>query len=379
MKKNVLIVFAHPETTSLTRQLVDVSTQTLQEQGHNVMLSDLYSMNWKAVFDKDDFPNRVNADCLSFIDESKHAFLTDQQTIDVTSEQEKLFSADAVIFHFPLWWFSMPAILKGWIDRVFAYGLAYGYKDEGNRLRYGEGGFKGKRAILSVCVGGPEKDYSPRGIDGPLEQLLFPITHGMLFFSGMDVLPTYAVYGTGQITPANVESAKSAWQSRLENLFEETPIAFRHQNDGDYPDHHILADHIAVGQTGLLAHIDKKDDLTMNPMDTYFTLSDTAGDNVEDFNKLIALFDPNGTLEAASGPSFTGREELTKFFREFFAQNEKLRHVWVTEKTEDGYEIRWAVAVLSKNGDTFSLKGSDYGKINAEGLIYHLKTETQNL
>lgn len=111
----------------------------------------------------------------------------------------------------------------------------------------------------------------------------------------------------------------------------------------------------------------------MNPMDTYFTLSDTAGDNLEDFNKLIALFDPNGTIEPASGPSFTGREELTKFFREFFAKNEKSRHVWVTEKKEDGYETQWAVAVLRKNGDTFSLKGSDYGKVNEQGLIYHLK------
>ena len=48
----------------------------------------------------------------------------------------------------------MPAILKGWVDRVFAYGLAYGFKGAGNRYRYGDGGFKGKRALLSVAVGG---------------------------------------------------------------------------------------------------------------------------------------------------------------------------------------------------------------------------------
>lgn len=255
--KNILIIFAHPEPTSLTRELVDASIKTLQNQGHNIMLSDLYSMNWKTVFDTHDFPQRTNLNRLSFIEESKHAYLTDQQTPDVTSEQKKLLSADAIIFHFPLWWFSMPAILKGWVERVFAYGLAYGYKDKGNHFRYGDGGFKGKRAILSVTVGGPEKDYSPRGINGPLEQLLFPITHGTLFFSGMTVLPTYAVYGTGRITPSEIEFSKSAWQLRLKNLFEETPISYRHQNGGDYTDHHILADHIAVGQTGLLAHIDE--------------------------------------------------------------------------------------------------------------------------
>lgn len=255
MKKNILIVFAHPESTSLTCQLTKVSIKTLQDQGHNVMLSDLYSMNWKAVFDEKDFPYRENPSRLSFIEESRHAYLNNQQTSDVILEQEKLLLADLVIFHFPLWWFSMPAILKGWVDRVFAYGLAYGYKDKGNQFRYGDGGFKGKRCILSVAIGGPEKDYSSRGINGPLEQLLFPITHGTLFFSGMDVLSTHAVYGTGHINQTDIELAKEAWSLRLNNIFEEKPIAFRHQNNGDYPNHHTLADHIATGQTGLLAHI----------------------------------------------------------------------------------------------------------------------------
>jgi NAD(P)H dehydrogenase (quinone) len=149
----------------------------------------------------------------------------------------------------------MPAILKGWIDRVFAYGLAYGYKNEGNRYRYGDGGLKGKRAMLAVTVGGPEEDYAPRGINGPLEELLFPITHGTLFFAGMDVLPTYAIYGTTRITPAAVREATTAWRSRLEHLFEDPPITFRPQNGGAYPNGHALADTIAVGQTGLTAHI----------------------------------------------------------------------------------------------------------------------------
>lgn len=258
MKKNVLIVYAHPEPTSLTRQLVEVSVQTLQKQGHGVMLSDLYGMGWKAVFDERDFPSRANLDRLAFITESGHAYSTGQQTVDIASEQQKLLAADALILQFPLWWFSMPAILKGWVERVFAFGLAYGYKDEGNRYRYGEGGLKGKRAILSVAVGGPEKDYSPRGINGPLEQLLFHVTHGMLFFPGMDVLPTHALYGADRMTAADVDVAKIAWSSRLEHLFEEAPILFRSQNGGDYPDRHVLASDIAAGQTGLMAHIVEK-------------------------------------------------------------------------------------------------------------------------
>jgi len=255
MKRNVLLVYAHPEPTSLTRQLVDVTVQTLQEQGHGVMLSDLYGMHWKAVFDELDFPTRVDSSRLSFVTESGHAYATGRQTADVTAEQQKLLASDALILQFPLWWFGMPAILKGWVDRVFAYGLAYGYKGEGNRYRYGDGGFKGKRAMLSVIAGGPAKDYSPRGINGPLEQLLFPLTHGTLFFGGMDVLPTHAVYGTSRITAGGVAAAKTAWRSRLERLFEDAPIPFRHQNGGNYPDGHVLASHLALGETGLTAHI----------------------------------------------------------------------------------------------------------------------------
>jgi NAD(P)H dehydrogenase (quinone) len=253
--KKVLIVHAHPEPTSLTRQLVEVSVQTLKQQGHEVLLSDLYGMSWKAVFDERDFPSRADPERLSFVTESGRSYSSGRQATDIASEQHKLLAADAVIFQFPLWWFGMPAILKGWVDRVFAYGLAYGFKGAGNLYRYGEGGLKGKRALLSVAVGGPAEDYSARGINGPLDQLLFPITHGTLFFPGMDVLPTFAVYGTGGITAEGVAAAKESWRLRLERLFEDAPIAFRPQNGGDYPDRHVLASHVAVGQSGLPAHV----------------------------------------------------------------------------------------------------------------------------
>lgn len=263
MKKKLLLVFAHPEPTSLTRQFVDVAVDTLQAQGHQVMLSDLYGMGWKAVFDAQDFPQRVDAERLSFIAESGHAYATGTQPPDVLAEQQKLLAADAVILLFPLWWYGLPAILKGWIDRVFAFGFAYGYQGEGNRYRYGDGILKGKRALLAVMVGGPAEDYAPRGINGPLEQILFPVTHGNLFYPGMDVLPTHAVYGTGRIGTAEVDIALDAWRERLLQIFAETPIPFRQQNGGDYPDSHTLAGHLAVGQTGLPIHVSTEEVLVL--------------------------------------------------------------------------------------------------------------------
>lgn len=256
MKKNVLIVYAHPEPTSLTRQLVEVTAETLARQGHEVVRSDLYGMRWKAVFDAHDFPSRANPERLSFIMESGHAYATGQQTADVVAEQAKLKRADAVILLFPLWWYSMPAILKGWIERVYAFGFAYGYKDGTNQYRFGDGILKGKRALVAVLTGGPEVDYGPRGINGPIDQLLFPLTHGALFYPGMDVLPIHAVYGAAHITTAaEVDTVKAAWRARVERLFDDAPIPFRAQNGGDFPDRHTLAEHVAPGKRGLLAHI----------------------------------------------------------------------------------------------------------------------------
>lgn len=259
MQKTVLLIHAHPEPTSLTRTLVEVAKASLHGSGHRVLESNLYGMNWKAVFDAADFPQRVDKDRLCFITESQAAYAKSTQTRDVEDEQAKLRQADAIVFQFPLWWFSFPAILKGWIDRVFAYGLAYGYKDAGNQYRYGEGGFAGKRALLSVTVGGPPEDYGARGINGSLEQILFPITHGTLFFSGMEVLPTFAVYGTGRLTEAEVGLAIEALKKRLNGLFTDAPIPFRRQNNGDYPDKHQLAVAVAPGRTGIVAHHEEPD------------------------------------------------------------------------------------------------------------------------
>ncbi len=255
MTKKILIVHAHPEPTSITRQLVALSVETLTTEGHEVIQSDLYAMQWKAVFDADDFPDRADPDRLSFIMESGHAYASGRQTADVTAEQAKLLAADAVILQFPLWWYSVPAILKGWIERVFAFGFAYGYRNGTNEFRFGDGILKGKRALVNVMTGGPEADYGPRGINGPIDQLLFPLTHGVLFYPGMDVLPIHAVYGAAHITTADeVETAKREWRRRLDGLFTDAPIPFRSQNGGDFPDRHTMAEDVAPGHTGLAAH-----------------------------------------------------------------------------------------------------------------------------
>ena len=69
-------------------------------------------MGWKAIADGSDFLNESPGERLFYVHASKTAYAHGSQTTDIAAEQEKLLWADAVIFQFPMWWFSMPAIFS---------------------------------------------------------------------------------------------------------------------------------------------------------------------------------------------------------------------------------------------------------------------------
>ncbi|MFT3803837.1 MAG: NAD(P)H-dependent oxidoreductase [Burkholderiaceae bacterium] len=256
---NVLIVYAHPEPRSLNGSLKDFAVRRLQEDGHAVQVSDLYAMNWKAALDADD--DTANAPGARFDPErdSRRAFERGTQSPDIAGEQDKLRWADAVILQFPLWWFSMPAILKGWVERVYAYGFAYGVGEHSDTHwgdRYGEGTLAGKRAMLMVTTGGWASHYEPRGINGPIDDLLFPIQHGILFYPGFDVLPPYVIHRTSRIDAAAFAQISEALGRRLDELWTTPPIPFRKQNAGDYRIPELtLRPGLVPGQAGFGIHV----------------------------------------------------------------------------------------------------------------------------
>ncbi|PMS15262.1 NAD(P)H dehydrogenase [Trinickia dabaoshanensis] len=256
---NVLLVYAHPEPQSLNGALKEFSVKRLEAAGHTVRVSDLYAMKWKAVLDADDSTEHVPGTAFSPSLESKHAFENGTQSADIAAEQDKLKWADAVILQFPLWWFSMPAILKGWVERVYAYGFAYGVGEHSDTHwgdRYGEGSLVGKRAMLVVTTGGWEPHYGPRGINGPIDDILFPINHGVLFYPGFDVLPPFVVYRTGRMDEARFAQTTDALGRRLDEIWSTRPIPYRRQNAGDYDiPECTLKDAILPGQVGLGVHV----------------------------------------------------------------------------------------------------------------------------
>ena len=187
---NIFIVFAHPEPLSFGGALKNEAVSALTGAGHAVEVSDLYRMDFEPRAGAGDFQKRKNPGYLKIGFEQDFAYREGLLSPDIVSEQEKLRRADAVIFVFPLWWFSVPAILKGWFDRVLTVGFSYG-----GGMWYDTGGLVGKRAMLALTTGGPLSIYQPRGLNGDINALLWPIVHGTLHFVGFTVLEPFIAYG----------------------------------------------------------------------------------------------------------------------------------------------------------------------------------------
>lgn len=187
----VLIVYAHPEPKSFNGALKDTAIQTLKDQGHEIKASDLYEMEFNPVAQKSDFTALSDHDFFKYAKEQQHSYLNNTLNSEIAVDFEKLLWADFIIFQFPLWWFSVPAILKGWFDKVLLFGGIYG----GEYDRYNKARLTEKIAMISTTTGSPEGSYTSNGFSGDIhEQILFHINHGMLYFAGMTPLEPFIAY-----------------------------------------------------------------------------------------------------------------------------------------------------------------------------------------
>jgi glutathione-regulated potassium-efflux system ancillary protein KefG len=126
--------------------------------------------------------------------------------IDVAAEQALLEEHDVVVFHFPFFWYSTPAILKEWQDLVLEHGWAYGHT--GNVLR-------GKRLLCVVTTGGREEAYQGNGYNQfTMRQLLAPL-EATAHLCGMPFLPPFVVHGTHLIDEDAMEHHRSDYRRTL--------------------------------------------------------------------------------------------------------------------------------------------------------------------
>jgi NAD(P)H dehydrogenase (quinone) len=231
---HVLIVLAHPEPKSFNAQLKDVAATTLSDQGHGVEVSDLYGDGFDPLEGPRHYTDRKDPDWFVAQDEQRHAWETGTAGADVRAEIDKLERADLVIFQYPIWWFSMPAMLKGWLDRVFLYGLYT------SRVRYDRGHFLGRRAMASVTTGAPEPTFAHNGRNGDIDLLLWPMNF-TLHYMGFTVLPPFVAYAIESglaysdpaEVPARLDGCKNALRARLSALDATEPLRFNGWDDWD--------------------------------------------------------------------------------------------------------------------------------------------------
>jgi NAD(P)H dehydrogenase (quinone) len=215
----VFIVFAHHEPKSFGKAMLDRSIETLGRQGHEVVVSDLHAMKFNPVASEADFLHRRFPDALQYDREQKYAHERCAFAPDIEGEIRKLLWCDFLIFQFPLWWFSVPAMMKGWIDRVFVNGVVYG-----SGRRFDTGGLKGRKGMLvttTACLPGM---VEPDGLLGSLDAILWHLTYGTLAYAGLQVLPTLASWSIHYSTPQQRSAYLDQYAHALERLESIEPL-----------------------------------------------------------------------------------------------------------------------------------------------------------
>ena len=176
--KNTLIIVAHPRTQSLTMALANSYKETAIKAGNNVAFLDLYRCENQQPFFTYEKPNEV------------------YQTDEMSYFQEQIRKADEIVFFFPYWWGSMPAILKNYLDWNLSKGFAFTY--ENGRPK---GLLQGKNVKIFTTTGAPKFIYTLTGANRRLKNMF---NQQIVAFCGMK-LEQCNIYGGVDTSGKNVE------------------------------------------------------------------------------------------------------------------------------------------------------------------------------
>ncbi|WP_046242868.1 NAD(P)H-dependent oxidoreductase [Hymenobacter terrenus] len=176
---NHLLVYAHPNANSFCHAVLERIVQTSQELGHATEVRDLYALGFDPVHRGIDAQSLQTGEPLA---------------ADVRTEQQHLVWADVITLVYPNWWNGMPALLKGYIDRVFTSGFAYTYDHNGL-----VGLLKGKKALVFNSTGGGRELMEQIG---QLHTFTKAVQVGILGFCGVEVVEQKIFHRMFELTPA---------------------------------------------------------------------------------------------------------------------------------------------------------------------------------
>lgn len=226
-------VLAHPEPQSFNASMVERGVSALRALNWSVTVTDLYRMSFDPCERKEHFFAPSNPSRFDVQSEQRHAAKTGFLPSEISEEISRLDEADLVVLQYPMWWHMPPAMLKGWFDRVFAYGEVYS-----SSMRFEEGRFRNKRAMLSVTVGTSAETYDYNGRSGDIDLLLWPVNF-TLSYVGFTVLEHFVAYGVEaglrysdpMIIQERMERLLADYEEALKRINERRSIPFNKKSE----------------------------------------------------------------------------------------------------------------------------------------------------
>lgn len=208
---NILYLYAHPQTASFNALMKACAIKELTRSA-KIQIADLYAEHFNPVASFHDFSS-ANNEKQYFLAQSE-AYKKHELAEDINKGIEGINWADHLIFQFPLWWFSMPAILKGWLDRMLIKGFAY---DAGKTFENGL--LKDKTASLIITTQSPESAYQKDGLHGAtIDDFLLPIHH-TLHFVGIKTLSPFVTFGAFNLDEEKQKLIIENFQTYLKKSF----------------------------------------------------------------------------------------------------------------------------------------------------------------
>lgn len=197
----VHLVVAHPEQNSFNLALHKIAVDTFKKENYQIKVSDLYKQKFDPVAGKSDTTSFPCDEYFQLAKAQRLALANNTFISSIADEQNKLTSAELLIFQFPLWWWSFPSILKGWIDRVLSSGFAYGE----------DATLKPKKVMYSITTGAVNSEeeiaYYQSKVDG--------LYHDIFGFMGWEILPAFIAHGVQQKTQKEREQILASYREHL--------------------------------------------------------------------------------------------------------------------------------------------------------------------
>lgn len=174
---NTLIIFGHPDPDSFNGTILKAIENKLTEKQYQFISKNLYQLNFNPILNLDDLTRMQDSTVAS----------------DIAIEQEDIKWAKNIILIYPIWWSGQPAIVKGWIDRVFSPGFAYAFQEDGTV----KGLLSDKTVMVFTTTRSGEDNMEESGMAAAIEKI---IMEGVLGFCGVETMLYKNLYGVSIVT-----------------------------------------------------------------------------------------------------------------------------------------------------------------------------------